>query len=328
MQHHHAQTVTAPGLQPLRILSYGCSTGEELRSLRAYFPDAILFGCDTNAEALRLAGIRNRGDDCILFESTLNSVYENGPYDIIFAMSVLCRAPDSKHVDDLNSLFPFSKYQDHTSLLTRSLIRKGLLCIHNSNYLFSQSESYSAFRPIRSALLHLNGFVDKFHCNGRRISRADDLRPHYHHEVVFHPDNLSTEDFLDCVFELSDDQAPHEVVFHYAHPPIEAECENLNIRWGKPPELLTSRGWIGSFQEVGYTVEGGKLWRYRRWCYSTIDRKIRKQRPLWDLMPYGDPKEVEVLTQQGRYSDPAPGPKKRKLSSLIKRATKATGGKL
>src|SRR5690606_20779786 len=98
-----------------------------------------------------------------------------GPYDVIFAMSVLCVAPESKRVDNLNSLFPFSSYQNHIVLLTGSLCNSGMLCIYNSNYLFSQCKIYSSFRPIRSALLHTNGFVDKFDRGGQRLSRADDV---------------------------------------------------------------------------------------------------------------------------------------------------------
>ena len=33
---------------PIKILSYGCSTGEEVFSLRQYFPDAVIKGIDIN----------------------------------------------------------------------------------------------------------------------------------------------------------------------------------------------------------------------------------------------------------------------------------------
>ena len=39
----------------LRILSFGCSNGLEVLSLRSYFPDAVIFACDVNLGALHEA---------------------------------------------------------------------------------------------------------------------------------------------------------------------------------------------------------------------------------------------------------------------------------
>ncbi len=46
----------------LRILSFGCSAGFEMLSLRSYFPDASIFGCDRSADALDRAK-RNLRED-------------------------------------------------------------------------------------------------------------------------------------------------------------------------------------------------------------------------------------------------------------------------
>ena len=40
------------GGETIRILSFGCSTGAEVLSVRAYFPDAEILGCDINTAAL------------------------------------------------------------------------------------------------------------------------------------------------------------------------------------------------------------------------------------------------------------------------------------
>ncbi len=40
------------GKQDLKILSYGCSTGEEVLTLRRYFPNAHIIGADINKHSL------------------------------------------------------------------------------------------------------------------------------------------------------------------------------------------------------------------------------------------------------------------------------------
>ena len=70
----------------VRILSFGCSTGEELMSLAAYFPDDELFGCDVNEGALDKAReVANLLPNCTVFYSDLENLERHGPYDLIFA---------------------------------------------------------------------------------------------------------------------------------------------------------------------------------------------------------------------------------------------------
>jgi len=82
---------------PLKILSFGCSTGEEAACLsRKYFTNDRVIGLDTNISALENAKSNYSPDERISFElSTEQSLFANGPYNIIFAMSVLCRWPEA-----------------------------------------------------------------------------------------------------------------------------------------------------------------------------------------------------------------------------------------
>ena len=62
------------GQGELRILSFGCSVGFEMRTLRAYFPDAAIFGCDTSLDALNRARRNLRDDPGIAFFSTPEAI--------------------------------------------------------------------------------------------------------------------------------------------------------------------------------------------------------------------------------------------------------------
>jgi Methyltransferase domain len=119
----------------LRLLSFGCSTGEEIFSLRRYFPQAELLGADISEWNLRQARKRNRDPDIRFIPSDGSSLRENGPYDAIFCMAVLLRiahrmepAPSSAEV------YPIEKFEEQVHELDQVLQVGGLLIIQHSNY--------------------------------------------------------------------------------------------------------------------------------------------------------------------------------------------------
>ena len=44
------------GKKNIKILSYGCSTGEDVLTLRKYFPDIRIVGADINIHSLKIVG--------------------------------------------------------------------------------------------------------------------------------------------------------------------------------------------------------------------------------------------------------------------------------
>ncbi len=81
------------GAPDLRILSYGCATGEEVLTLRRYFPAATIVGAEINEYCLAVAR-RHAVDDRIAFiESDSAAIRSRAPFDAIFCMAVLQRTP-------------------------------------------------------------------------------------------------------------------------------------------------------------------------------------------------------------------------------------------
>ncbi|MEP9388207.1 class I SAM-dependent methyltransferase [Mesorhizobium sp. KR9-304] len=174
---------------PARVLSFGCSTGEELLTIRRYFPDAEILGCD-----IELTAARARDDlPGRVFFSTPETVTGNGPYDIIFANSVLCLHDKQHRRPDI---FPFSEFHDLVGILHRSLTAGGLLCAYNTSYLFSELPFSGQYRPIRSNVITDNGFLPKWHSTGVQLSRRKGRR-----HIVLQPYLTSKWDFYDCIFE-------------------------------------------------------------------------------------------------------------------------------
>ncbi|MBN8454232.1 class I SAM-dependent methyltransferase [Accumulibacter sp.] len=144
----------------IKILSFGCSTGDELMTLAAYFPGDRIYGCDINPEALAAARELTQQSDISVFESNRANLEKYGPFDIIFANSVLCiNAPNPAL---LRAEFPFSKFEQLAVQLARLLTADGMLFLFNTSYFPEDSdELFSVVKPVRSHFISM-GYVPRF----------------------------------------------------------------------------------------------------------------------------------------------------------------------
>jgi chemotaxis methyl-accepting protein methylase len=154
------------------LLSFGCSTGEECFTLRKYFPKAKIIGADIRKSNLRRA-IKNKKDDRTHFIfSNPDNIKLNGPYDIIFCLSVLCRWNDTEFVNNCKEIYPFTKSDETISMLANNLKNGGLLVIYNSNFRFEDATAYFQFQNIPTRSLPNSGFVHKFDNSNNKTSNV------------------------------------------------------------------------------------------------------------------------------------------------------------
>lgn len=102
------------GKQDLKILSYGCSTGEEVLTLRQYFPTVHIIGAEINKRSLALCRKRPVDEKTTFIYSTLKEIEKHGPYDAIFCMAVLQRKPyriATKGIISLKKIYPFEMFE-------------------------------------------------------------------------------------------------------------------------------------------------------------------------------------------------------------------------
>jgi SAM-dependent methyltransferase len=135
----------------LRILSVGCSTGEEVFSLRGYFSQATIVGLDINP--LNIAACRSKlrksGDARIHFSVAGSSQDQpDASYDAIFAMAVfrhgkLSHPPVPPRCDDR---IRFSDFETSVADLARTLKPGGLLVIHHAMFRFEDTLVAAGFR--------------------------------------------------------------------------------------------------------------------------------------------------------------------------------------
>ena len=154
----------------LRLLSYGCSTGEEVLTLRRYFPEAQIVGADINPRALARAR-QHQVDERIAFvRSKLRTIRSHGPYDAIFCMAVLQRTPhavEAQNLSSLERLYPFARFDAQLSELDSLLKPGGLLIVHHTQYVFEHASIAGRYRPLAG--------VPKVPDEGPRFDRRSQL---------------------------------------------------------------------------------------------------------------------------------------------------------
>lgn len=125
------------GKQNLKILSYGCSTGEEVMSLRKYFPTAFLFGAEINRNSLAICRNLPTDEKIKFLYSSQRELLINGHYDAIFCMAVLQRKPHliaEQGITNLKKIYPFEKFEKQIIELDELIKPLGLLIVNNTQY--------------------------------------------------------------------------------------------------------------------------------------------------------------------------------------------------
>lgn len=137
----------------MRVLSFGCATGEEVFTLRRYFPLANIVGLDINPLNIALGRkrLRKAGDSRIRFVVASSTEAEpRAAYDAIFALSVF------RH-GDLNTSPPpgccdppirFADFERSIAELARTLKAGGLLVLGNAMFPFAATQASAGFETV------------------------------------------------------------------------------------------------------------------------------------------------------------------------------------
>jgi SAM-dependent methyltransferase len=135
-----------------RILSFGCSTGEEVITLRVYFPRAFIKGIDINPGNIATfqRWLARLPDARVAVECAGSTAGEDSSsFDAIFCMAVLRDgALSSSNADDCTRYFPFSRFAGATSDFARCLKPGGLLVIRHSNFRLCDAPAGAGFEAI------------------------------------------------------------------------------------------------------------------------------------------------------------------------------------
>lgn len=134
-----------------RLLSFGCSTGEEVFALRSYFPTAEITGVDINPGNIAVCRRRlaARPDPSIRFRVTRRPESISDRYDAVFCMAVFRHGRLADLMSDrCDRLIRFSDFERTTAVLARSLKPGGVLVIEHANFRFRDTSVFGSFEII------------------------------------------------------------------------------------------------------------------------------------------------------------------------------------
>ena len=124
----------------LRILSFGCSRGDEVFSLRRYFPGAAIKGVDINPRNIARALARARTEHALGVTFEIAATAHSEPsdrYDAIFCLAVLCNGDlTTSRADRCDPILHFATFDEAVGDFARCLKRGGLLVLHTTNFRF------------------------------------------------------------------------------------------------------------------------------------------------------------------------------------------------
>jgi chemotaxis methyl-accepting protein methylase len=156
-------------LKSPKILSFGCSTGEEAFSLaESYFKTSEIHGVDISPEVIEKAKQNNKFSNIQFY--TYSHLLPDSKFDIIFCMSVLCNWPATKDATNCHEYYQFDKFEKELIKLDAMLNEGGILVIYNSNFCFSDTILKHKYKAVVDYdVIRSSGFVNKFDKNHELI---------------------------------------------------------------------------------------------------------------------------------------------------------------
>lgn len=143
------------GIPQPRILSFGCSRGEEVFALREYFPAAAMRGIDIDPRNIDrcLARVRTLAAAEMTFSVAATTAAERTEsFNAIFCLAVLCHgdlaASGAKRCDPL---LHFENFDRVVTDFARCLKPGGLLLLHTTNFRFCDTAVYQSFETVLEA---------------------------------------------------------------------------------------------------------------------------------------------------------------------------------
>lgn len=127
-----------------RILSFGCSSGAEVRALRRRLPRVRFTGIDPNRRALARARAADPHGDY----RAGTAPAEGDSFDAILAMAVLRHgALEAERPDRCDAVLPFERVAETVAGLERSLAPGGWLAVGNAHFRVSDCPAAAALWP-------------------------------------------------------------------------------------------------------------------------------------------------------------------------------------
>jgi SAM-dependent methyltransferase len=137
------------GRGAIQLLSFGCSHGDEVFSLRKYLPTAAIKGMDIDPQNIQRAvrrAVSEHADGLSFAVASTTTQEPTGHYDAVFCLAVLCRgdltATGASHCDPH---MYFADFERQVTDFARCLKPGGFLFLHTTNFRFCDTAIAAQF---------------------------------------------------------------------------------------------------------------------------------------------------------------------------------------
>ena len=168
-----------------RLLSFGCATGEEVFSLRTYFPGAAIKGVDINAGNIAVGRARLRDLESAVAAKIEFAVQDSADgetpesYDAVFCLAVFQhQSLQDPTIASCEDYIRFEAFERTLAGLARCLKPGGWLAIRHADFRFADTKVSAGFRAVMS-IPPVGTPHPRFDRNNRRLPDEHDA------EVVF-----------------------------------------------------------------------------------------------------------------------------------------------
>lgn len=155
------------------LLSFGCSTGEEVFSLRRRFASARILGLDIHPGHIATCRARLSAQPDARISFAVASDTRGIPdasLDAVFCMAVLRRGDLASHTGDRCDRFiRFETFERHVADFARILRPGGLLAIRGSNFRLRDAEAANRFEVVMTLPVEPDPRSPLYGCDNRRL---------------------------------------------------------------------------------------------------------------------------------------------------------------
>jgi len=162
------------GRSDVRLLSFGCATGEEVFALHRYFPSALIKGLDINPANIAACRARHRalgGDPARAFEQNDSASGEPiETYDAVFCLAVFVRwqLKEDRTIATCAPHLRFADFERATGELAACVKPGGFLVLRHAMFRFADTAAAREFRIVLR-LPAPEEFFPRFDRNDRRL---------------------------------------------------------------------------------------------------------------------------------------------------------------
>ncbi len=134
---------------PARLLSFGCSTGEEVATLGHYFPNAAIVGVDINDWSLRQCRKNYKEQRFSFLQRQSQALAAAENFDAIFSMAVFQRTENRTNPENSTAQgFLFEQFAAEIAILHKKLKPGGLFVIDHADFSFMDTGCAKHYTPL------------------------------------------------------------------------------------------------------------------------------------------------------------------------------------